>query len=137
MKTKGIRISDCSETNNDVVSVELHHILEEIYEGAEFHWSILYLDSMGQLKNGRSISDFENEIEQSETGLWLKWEELKNLATKFYQIYDLLLIGCKDISHLHRYQGEKELWETCDISIEMFDCSYWEVFSKNEISSIG
>jgi hypothetical protein len=36
------------------------------------------------------------------------------------------------VSLLHRYDTDQEMYETCDIVIQMIDSSYWENFSKDE-----
>lgn len=129
MKTFGIRILD---KVNHVVSVKLQDILEEITDGEFFYWSILFFDGMGHLKNGKSIAGFAKEALQSERGILTSWEELNSLADSLEQIFDILIIGCKDVNNIARYQDDKEMYETCDIVINMFDSSFWEVFSKDE-----
>lgn len=130
MKSTGIRIEDCKE--NGVISVQLTDILEEIYDGDLFYWSILYLYSVGHLGEGKSLPEFEKQIFDSENGFFISWMELNALAKKFYQVYDITLIACSNKEFLKRYTNDLEMYETCDICIEMVDSSYWEVFSKNE-----
>lgn len=129
MKTKGIRILD---KLNGVICVALSDILREIQNGHLLHWSILSLEASGHLGEGRSIPDFEEQIDESKNGLPIKWDDINTLATKFYQIINIIVIGCKDENLLHRYEDAQEMYETCDVVIEMFDSSYWEVFAKDE-----
>ncbi len=126
--TKGIRILD---KNNRIVCVELPDILKEIQHGRSLHWSILYLQSTGHLGEGRSIPIFEDQIIESKIGFFIDWDDLNLLSHKFYDLMDIVLIGCKDKTSLHRYDDDQEMYETCDIVIEMFDSCYWEVFSKD------
>jgi hypothetical protein len=129
MKTKGIRILD---KENNLVSVELPDILEKIPEGNLFSWSILYLEATGHLGEDKSIPVFEEQILKSEKGFYITWDDLKLLASKLWDVMDLVLIGCKDKNLLHRYENDQEMYETCDVVIEMFDSSYWEIFSKDD-----
>lgn len=129
MKAKVIRISD---KKNGHVIVELPDILEEIQNGNLYYWSILYLYSSGDLGENRDIPTFEQQIYESENGFVIDWYDLELLAKKFYQIYDITLIGCKDPNLLHRYDNDAELYEACDIVIEMIDCNYWQIFSKKD-----
>jgi len=129
MKTHGIRISDVVER---VVCVTLPEILEEIHQGPLFHWSILYLEAMGHLGEDRSMPVFENQIYNSERGLFILWDDLNLLSKEFYQIIDITIIGCKDKCALRRYKNDQEMYDSCDFVIEMIDSSYWEIFSKNE-----
>lgn len=126
--TYGIRILD---KENRVVTVELPDVLMEVRDGDSFHWAILFLDSMGDLGEGKSIPVFENMINNSQEGLLINWEDLNVLSKKFYQIFDLILIGCRNKDLILRYQNDQEMHNTCDIVIEMIDSSYWEVFAKD------
>jgi hypothetical protein len=128
MTSSGIRISD---DLNNVISVKLQDILEEIQEGFLFNWSILFFDAKGHLGEGKSIIDFGKKINNSEKGLFVSWEELNLLSKKLDEIIDIIIIGCKDKTLLHRYKEDREMYETCDVVIEMFDSYFWEIFSKD------
>ena len=69
-------------------------------------------------------------VRSTELGL-ISWEDLNSLSKKFYQIFDITLIGCRDIDLIKRYQNDEEMYNTCDIVIEMIDSGCWEVFSKD------
>lgn len=125
---KGIRILD---KKNKIVSVEMPDILNEINDGTQFYWSILHLYASGNLGEGKSIPIFEEQIKNAQKGLFISWNELNSLSYKFYDLMDILIIGCKDKSLVHRYESDREMYEMCDIVIEMIDSSYWEVFSKD------
>src|ERR1700733_7532591 len=129
MKTKGIRILD---KELKVVSVTLLDIIQEIDYGNQIHWSILHLYASGSLGEGRTMLELQKQIRTSDKGLSLSWEELNSLAHKFYEIMDILIIGCRDQKFLQRYEHDQEMYETCDIVIEMADSCYWEIFSKKE-----
>ena len=129
MIRQGIRILD---KEKNVISVKLLDILDIIPNGNLFYWSILYLRAIGHLDEGKSMPFFEEQINKSEKGLYISWEELKSLAKMFYQEIDLILIGNKNQQSLCRYQSETEMCENCDIVIQMIDSSYWEVFSKDK-----
>lgn len=129
MKTKGIRIFD---KKNGIICVTLPDILEEIRNGNLLHWSILDLESTGDLGEGKSIPVFEKQIIEAKNGYFIEWKELNFLSNKFYQIMHLVLIGCRNKDLLHRYDDDQEMYETCDIVIVMFDSWFWEIFSKDE-----
>jgi hypothetical protein len=92
MESKGIRILD---KKNRVVCVKLKDILEEIINGNSLYWSILSFYGSGRLSNGKSIPVFEEEIDKSEKGFFVSWDELNVLAGDFWEIEDILIIGCK------------------------------------------
>src|ERR1700733_15163017 len=128
MNVKGIRISN---KERRVVIVNLPDILIEINNGKKYFWSILYLYACADLGENKSISEFEKQINESENGLLIDWDELNSIGNKFYQIYDIIIIASKDTTFLHRYQNDQEMYETCDIVIEMIDCGFWQVLSKD------
>jgi hypothetical protein len=129
MRTNGIRILD---KNKRKVSVELEDLFEEIRNGNLLEWTILYFYGIVKLNNGKSVPEFEDEINKSSKGLLINWKDLNELAANFLDVYDILIIGCKDSSKLIRYENDQIMYETCDIVIEMFDSSFWEVFSNDE-----
>ncbi len=129
MRSKGIRIKDLKK--NGVVAPQLTDILEEVQNGDSTYWSILFLDAMGKLGEGRSLPVFEKQIHDSEKGLLISWDDLNALSRKFYQIIDMVLIGSRDKNTIMRYKEDQERNESCDYVIDMFDSSYWNVFSKD------
>ncbi len=128
MKTKGIRILD---KENKIVSVTLPEILEEIVDGDLFYWSILFFEGSGLLPLDKSIVVLAEEINTSKKGYILEWNELKLLVRNFYEILNILIIGCKDKNKILRYDDDQKMYESCDIVIEMFDSCFWEVFSND------
>lgn len=124
----GIQIND---KDNGVVSVSLLDILN-CFEGKDLFWSILYLYSRGDLGEGKSIPEFEDAIEQSEKGILFTWLDLKELAGKFHEVWDLVLIGCQNQSNIRRYKSDEEMFANCEVVIEMVDSSYWLVHSHDE-----
>jgi hypothetical protein len=128
MKTRGLRIED---NKNNVVSVKLQDILKEIQNGDLFNWSILYFYGSGTLKDGKPIMVFDEEIRKAKKGLLLNWNELNELSNCFSDVWDIVIIGCKDEKLISRYTNYQTMYETCDIVIEMVDSSYWEIFSKD------
>jgi hypothetical protein len=129
MSTKGIRISD---GNGNILSPALSDILKEVTDGNSFYWSILFLDGTPNLGQGHFLTEYERKINNSENGLQINWEELNELSGKFFQMFETIILGCKDLKLLRRYEQEKEMYTTCDIVIDLIDCAFWEIYSKNE-----
>ena len=129
-KTKGIRISD--EEENGIIAVHLPHILVEINDADSFYWSILHIYAHEYLRIDQEFLNLVESINDSPKGISVTWEELNMFSKSFHQIFDTTIIGCKDKNLLHRYNDDREMHETCDITIEMIDCGYWEVFSKDD-----
>ena len=126
MKSQGIRISD---KKNGTGLIDFVDILAEINNGNSFYWSILFLEVIGNLGEERLNPPFAENINKSVNGLFMDWEGLNSIAKKFEQVIDMIVLGCKDKNKLQRYEIEQEMYETCDIVIQMVDSSFWEVFS--------
>lgn len=129
MKVKEIKISDKLD---GAVGVKLQDILEEIPNGNQLHWAILYLYSMGDLSDGKSILDLEEEINKSQQSYILTWEGLNELTAKFDQVFGIQVMGCKDMKLLVRSDDAEEMYQNSEIFIELIDSAFWEVYSKNE-----
>jgi hypothetical protein len=128
MKTYGIRILDKC---NRIVSVTFQEILGEIKGGNLFRWSLLYFYGRGHLKNGKSMSFFEEEVNNSEHGTLFSWDSLLEFAESLDEVIDMLIIASKDPLSIVRYSNDQAMYEACEVVIEMVDSSYWEVFSKD------
>ena len=129
MKTQGIRILD---NKNEIVSVKLLDILDVISYGELFNWAILYSYVILKPNQRINILELEEKINNSKNGYKVSWEKLKQLAEKIHQEIDIIIIGCKNKENLHKYREDQEMYESCDIVIEMIDSGYWEVFSKDK-----
>lgn len=128
MKTNGIRILD---GNNDVLEATLADILQELPNGNSYNWLILFLDGTPRPGQGHYLTDYEKKINQSENGLLINWKDLIKLSDKFSQMFEAIILGCKNIKHLRRYEKEEEMYQTCDIVLDLIDCAFWEVYSKD------
>jgi hypothetical protein len=130
MNIQGIRISD---SKDNVLFVKLSDILEEIPYGFSLCWSILFLDGTPNQGEGRFLSEYQNRINKSENGLRIDWKDLKSLSKKYFQMFETTILGCRDANLLHRFDDEKEMYHTCDIVIDLIDCAFWEVYSKDSV----
>lgn len=129
MKTKGIRIAD---SKGNVLIVKLSDILVQISDGNNLNWSVLFLDGILNPSQNLTLTELKKKINHSENGMLIKWNDLIKLSDVFFQIYEVIILGSKDLTVLHRYKDEQEMHLRCDIVIELIDCAFWEIFSKNE-----
>ncbi len=127
MNVKGLRISDIK----DGKCVPLLEILKEIPQASTFSWELLWLDVTPNKKDGEVIDALQNKVNKSENGLPCQFDLLIEISGKIFQELEVLIIGCKVKEHLHRYQNDQQMYETCDIVIEMIDGGFWEIFSTN------
>jgi len=125
--SKGIRIHDAED---NVVTVHLPDILCEIEGPTNYHWSIMFMEIFRYYGAEECVGNLENEAKNSPCGLFITWDRLNRLAQDAVQFEDLILIGCQNKNEIMRREKAVDQYENSDIYIEMFDCSYWEVFSK-------
>jgi hypothetical protein len=129
METQGIRILD---SKDNIVSVKLHDILEEIPYEDSLKWSILYLTITLKPNSKNNDLKLEEKINNSKNGYPISWLQLNELSKIIHQEIELIVIASKEKQNLRRYKNDQEMYETCDIVIEMFDSCFWEVFSKDK-----
>jgi len=127
MKIKGIRISDIE----DGKCIPLSKILTNIPKENQLYWGVLWLDVTPLEKQGSIIHELQLKIDQSENGLHCTFEFLMKISEKIFQEIDMTIIACHKKENLRRYKDDQEMYETCDIVIEMIDGGFWEIFSKN------
>ena len=129
MQTRGIRIHD---SKDNVLSVKISDILEEIQNGIILNWCVLFLDGIPSPGKGNSVNAYKTKINTSKEGLQLKWNEICLIADDFFQIFEVVILGCKAQEFLHRYDNDPEMYKSCDIVIELIDCAFWQIFSKDQ-----
>lgn len=81
--------------------------------------------------DGKTVLDFEEEVNRLENGMVLNWLELNALANSFHNVWGIQIIGCKDMKFLRRYKTDQEMYETIEVSIVLVDSFFWEMFSKD------
>lgn len=128
MQTKGIGISDIKEGK----CVSLTEILENIMNANRFYWALLWLDVTPLKEEGKSILELQEKINQSKNGFICTFDSLIEISKKIFQEINLTIISCKKKENLRRYKEDQDMYETCDIVIEMIDGGFWEVFAKDE-----
>ena len=128
MKTYGIRIAD---GRGKVLRPTLKDILEEMHQGSSFKWRILFLDGTPKPGEGLFLIEYEKKMNESKNGLLLSLQELKNVSDRFFQMFETIVMGSYDVKFLHRYDDENDMYKTCDVVIELIDCAFWEVYTKD------
>ncbi len=132
MKSKGIRISDTIPWGKGtILGVSPIDILKFIGYGDQLYWAILELEASGDLGEDKPIPLFVEQIETSEKGFWISWDDLYSTCKKFEQVIWITIVGCKDEKNLHFYNSGLEMYESCEIVIEIIDGGYCEVFSHD------
>lgn len=128
MKTRGLRVFD---EGNDKILIPLHDILKLVDQHA-YHWGILFVDGMPKKPYVEEISHVQNILEKSDQGIPISEENLMELSSKFFQIYEIVLIGSKNHLDLKKDYSEIILFQQHDIVIVMIDCAFWEIYSHDK-----
>lgn len=113
------------------MDIKLSDILNEIPNGNLMNWSILFMDALVSLDNGEAKHLFGDDVNESEKGLNISWKDLQKLAEQLFEDLEMLIIGGHELERLHRYKTDREMYESCDVVIEMIDTGYWELFSSD------
>ena len=114
--------------DTEILSVNLEDILQKIRGIEVYQWKILWIDGVSHKLH---MGNLVKAVNDSSDGLLIKSKKLLVLSTKFYQLYELILIGDKDQNKLHRLE-DNDLKKDCEFFIELVDSSYWEITSKNK-----
>src|SRR5690242_3339399 len=127
MKTTGIRISDIKGGK----CIPLSELLETIPHEMQFFWGLLWLDVTPLINEGKYLIELQTKINQSDNGLIISFDSLVEISKKIFQEIEVTIVACKKKENIRRYKEDKEMYETCDIVIEMIDGGFWEIFSKS------
>lgn len=91
----------------------------------------MFLDGTPIPGKGNIVSEYKNKINKSNEGLQTNWDETFLIGNEFFQIFETIILGCKTQEFLHRYNNDLEMYQSCDIVIELIDCAFWQIFSKD------
>lgn len=128
MQPHGIRIFD---SQDNVLNVNIFDVLKEIQNGDDLNWCILFLDGIPTLGEGNTATEYKNKINKSPEGFKTNWNEIFFVGNYFFQIFEIIILGSKAEEYLHRYDNDQEMYHFCDIVIELIDCAFWQIYSKD------
>lgn len=120
----GIRI----HTNDPDV---LLTVLELLPETTGLRWFIFEVDgvSIGH-PDIPTITEMISEVENTKYGYEISAYQLNQLPGYFAEIWWLTIIGQKELL-VSKHTDEQTTYAQADIVIDMFDGSYWDVYSKD------
>lgn len=128
-----VRIKDKEASGSVIVGFpRIFKILE--YVKNDYEWFLLYLN--GSACKGVKLNEHCQEINSSESGISLGWNDMVSLLNKMDQIYDLLVVGVERDTKINRVSDE-DLFSVYPLVINCFDSSYWEVkVDKKELAEL-
>lgn len=129
MQIKGIKVIEHRK------KFEIYHlkdILGLIENGEQYFWTIYDFEAtFVPNSSDQSLRTYQSII-NSPDDYKISWKELNAFASDLFQVINGYLLGSKDTNKLKIYFNDDEMIKSCDISIVMFDSSWWIIYTKNE-----
>ncbi len=128
MRNIGLRISD----SEDGMLIKLSRILGILPNGERYHWHFGFVDGMPQRDHAIEIMDLIEERSNKFTAREISWDELNGLCSKFFQIYDLTILGSIEKIAPEPYESEWRYAKRYDFVATLVDGGFWEVYCKDK-----
>lgn len=125
---KKIEIHD---SRGDILTVSLRDILKHL-PGQDYSWCILHLWATGDVDPAVSVPELEDRIARSVHGIRVSWEQLWDLAGKFDQVIDIVILGSRDQTVLDNVSQQDDFECICDFVIDMTDGYCWTVSCQDD-----
>jgi hypothetical protein len=61
---------------------------------------------------------------------------LVQLAQKFDQVINTVIVGCQKVSKIPSLEPNVNLDEPCEIVLELIDSSVWRIYTKDELLTL-
>lgn len=125
-----------SQNTSTVELIDLLNLIESNKQ-QQLIWSILDLEAIGDISTiwQRGILDLEANIKYLPQGLILSWQMLVQLAQKFDQVINTVIVGCQKVSKIPSLEPNVDLDEPCEIVLELIDSSVWRIYTKDKLLS--
>ena len=125
-----------SQKTSTIELIDLLNLIESNKE--QLIWSILDLEAIGDISTiwERGILDLEANIKFLPQGLILSWQMLFQLAQKFDQVVNTIIVGCQEVSKIPSLEPNVDLDEPCEIVLELIDSSVWRIYTKEKLLSV-
>jgi hypothetical protein len=126
-----------SQNTSTVELIDLLNLIESNKQ-QQLIWSILDLEAIGDISTiwERGILDLEVNIKYLPQGLILSWQMLVQLAQKFDQVINTVIVGCQKVSKIPSLEPNVNLDEPCEIVLELIDSSVWRIYTKDELLTL-
>lgn len=121
----GIRI----HTNDPDV---LLTVLELLPDPASLRWFIFEVDGVSiDHPDIPTITEMISEVENTKYGYEISAHQLNQLPGYFADIWWLMIIGQKELT-VSKHTDEETTYAQADVVIDMFNSTYWDVYSKDQ-----
>jgi hypothetical protein len=100
--------------------------------GNDYLWSILELEAEGDLGDTQTYIDIDNAIKH-QNGYCLTWDRLKELASKFDQVINTIIVASKDINFIAAHKNDFDnMYKNFPLVIAILDGDFWEVSTSDD-----
>jgi hypothetical protein len=129
---KVIEIRDRNQSG--ILTLELQDLLAFFNEsGQSLIWSIQNLEAVGDPEKLKTdLLEIEEQAKKSPHGLILEWEDLLGLAQSLTDVWEVLIIACRNRELIPNLKHGIDRLDSCEIAIELFDSSYWRVCARDD-----
>ncbi|MFN5856276.1 MAG: hypothetical protein ACK456_10320 [Pseudanabaenaceae cyanobacterium] len=128
------------QDDQDTSTIELIDLLNHIKgdKTEQLIWSILDLEAVGDISLiwERGILDLEANIRFLPKGLILSWQMLVQLAQRFDQVINTVIVGCQEVSEIPSLEPNIDPDPHCEIVLELVDSSIWRIYTKDPLLSM-
>jgi len=98
----------------------------------KFCWSILYIWAVSRQESGLNVLNLEEKTKSS-TGYQVEWDELVKISKNLDQVNECTIVAVNPSKQFpDRELPLDRLRELCDIVIEGFDSTVWEITVQND-----
>jgi|GEM_PF-5569619 len=106
-------------------------VLELLPDPAGLRWFVFEVDGVCvDHPDLPPIMEMMSEVDKSKYGYELSAYQLNELPGYFADIWWLTIIGQKDVL-VSKHTDEETTYAQADVVIDMFDSTYWDVYSKD------
>ena len=98
----------------------------------KFCWSILYIWAVSRQESGLNVLNLEEKTKRN-TGYQVEWDELVKISKNLDQVNECTIVAVNPSKQFpDRELPLDRLRELCDIVIEGFDSTVWEITVQND-----
>ena len=94
-------------------------------------WSILEFNGMGEAPDNLSMDEFEEMISRRSGGLMMSWNDLKQIAVRFQQTIDCIIVGAESAQNILNTHKESDDFSSCEVVLTVFDSTAWSVWARD------
>ena len=114
-------------------TVELAGLLRLLNDvGPSLVWSIQEFEAVANDDFTGDVTKIEQQAQESPNGLVLKWAALVALAESLFDVWNILIVGAKNVDSIPELTPLSTDFGSSEIVIERFDSAFWHVYARDD-----